>query len=75
MTRKKWNRLRRQRPELVNGLHLMAWEKHSPAELGVLTKASKRDLVAVLSYAQMLRSTNPNINTVQLFKLCGGTGE
>jgi hypothetical protein len=47
MTRKKWNRLRRQRPELFK--FLQPWETMSPSELAVMRPVSKSRVIAVMT--------------------------
>lgn len=44
MTRKKWNRLRRQRPELFK--HWFSWEKLNEFQIDYLRKRGKRELIA-----------------------------
>jgi hypothetical protein len=56
MTRKKWNRLRRQRPELFSGIILPSWEAAYPSELLGLKRHSKAQVIAIMTAFQLKRS-------------------
>jgi 3-methyladenine DNA glycosylase AlkC len=49
MTRKKWNRLRRQRPELFYGFANTCWERMNPKARWWIVRQSKRDMIARLT--------------------------
>jgi hypothetical protein len=56
MTRKKWNRLRRQRPELFSGISLPSWEAAYPPDLLSLKRLSKAQVIAIMTAFQFKRS-------------------
>jgi len=49
MTRKKWNRLRRQRPELFQGMAYTGWERMSKEAQVRIRERSKAEIIGILT--------------------------
>jgi hypothetical protein len=60
MTRKKWNRLRRTRPELFKQFDSAGWEQ-AFRDIPELVRVSKPEAVALLTAAKLTWPERPNV--------------